>query len=151
LIFAAFFNHLVPNADAERIRGPFSLVNYLRPAAFIALPFVVFLAGTSFSIGERSRRPILVFVIPVAVFLVCIFFLWDWSPSWLDPRINKLLQWIEPSGFRWMNETWTKVDLGVDYYNTRPVGYDMPFLLSRLAYALVGLLAVAGSAAHFGA
>jgi hypothetical protein len=39
----------------------------------------------------------------------------------------------------------------VDYYNTRPVGYDAPFLLSRLAYALVGLGAVAGSVRHFGA
>lgn len=149
LAFAAFFNHLVPNADADRIRGPFALVNYVRPALFMALPYVVFLAGTSFAVGERSRRPILVFVLPLAFVLVSIFFLWDWSPSWLDPRINRLLMWIEPSGFRWINETWMKVDLGVDYYNTKPVGYDAPFLWSRLAYALVGLLAVAGAARHF--
>ncbi len=151
LLLAAFFNHLVPNENADKIRGPFELMNYLRPAVLMALPFLVFLAGTTFAIGERSRSPILVFATPVALFLVSIFFLWEWSPSWLDPRVNRLLQWVEPSGFRWMNETWIKVDLGVDHYNTQPVGYDVPFLLSRLVYAVVGILSVAGAARHFGA
>ena len=149
LLLAMFFNHLVPSENADKIRGPFEVLNYLRPAGLMALPFLVFLAGTSFAIGERSRHPVLVFVTPVAMFLISIFFLWEWSPSWLDPRINRLLQWIEPSGFRWINETWMKVDLGVDYYNAKPVGYDVPFLLSRLVYALVGVLAVFGAAGHF--
>lgn len=149
LVLAIFFNHLFPNANADRIRGPFDILNYLRPAILMALPFLIFLTGTTFAIGERSRHPILVFVTPVALFLVSIFFLWEWSPSWLDPRVEHLLQWVEPSGFRWFDETWTKVDLGVDHYNTQRVGYDLPFLLSRLAYALVGVAAVFGAQRHF--
>jgi ABC-type Na+ efflux pump permease subunit len=149
LLLTMFFNQVMPNDNAELIRGPFLLSNYLRPAIFLALPFIIFLCGASFAIGEWTRRPILVFVTPVAFFLVSIFFLWDWSPSWLDPRINRLLMWIEPSGFRWINETWLKVDLGVEYYNHQPVGYDLPFLLSRLVYALLGIALVVLASRHF--
>ena len=149
LLLTILFNQVIPNANADQIRGPFSLMNYLRPALVLALPFVVFLCGASFAIGERTRKPILVFVTPVALFMVSIFFLWDWSPSWLDPAWNRLLMWIEPSGFRWINETWLKVDLGVDYYNHQPIGYDLPFLLSRLVYALLGLGLVFTSMRHF--
>ena len=149
LLLTILFNQVIPSASADQIRGPFSLMNYLRPALVLALPFVVFLCGASFAIGERTRNPILVFVTPVALFLVSIFFLWDWSPSWLDPSWNRLLMWIEPSGFRWINETWLKVDLGVDYYNQQPITYDLPFLLSRLVYIVLGLGMVASSTGHF--
>ena len=149
LLLTILFNQVIPSASADQIRGPFSLTNYLRPALVLALPFVVFLCGASFAIGERTRKPILVFVTPVALFLVSIFFLWDWSPSWLDPSWNRLLMWIEPSGFRWINETWLKVDLGVDYYNQQPITYDLPFLLSRLVYIVLGLGMVASSTRPF--
>lgn len=149
LLMAIFFNQVLPNDQAELIRGPFALANYLRPAFYLALPFVVFLCGTSFAVGEATRRPILVFVAPVALFLASIFFLWDWSPSWLHPDVNRLLMWLEPSGFRWINETWIKIDLGVEHYNHQPVGYDLPFLLSRLAYAVFGIVMVAVSSRHF--
>ncbi|NNE42733.1 MAG: hypothetical protein HKN12_00865 [Gemmatimonadetes bacterium] len=148
LAFQMIFNHLWPHADAEKIRGPFLLMNYLRPATLLALPCLVFFAGASFAVGEFTRKPILIFVTPVLAFLVSIFFLFDWSPSWLDPRINNLLMWIEPSGYRWINETWLKVDRGVDFYNTTPVGYDMPFLLSRLAFLVAGFGFVAMSVGH---
>ena len=36
------------------------------------------------------------YALPVAVFLLCGFFLFTWSPSWLDPNVNRLLQVIEP-------------------------------------------------------
>ena len=114
-----FFNHFFPHGDAEQIRGPLELGNYLRPALVFALPCILFFCGVSLAIGEITRKPILIFVTPVAFFLVSIFFLFDWSPSWLDPRINALLMWIEPSGFRWINETWLKVDRGVEFYNTQ--------------------------------
>ena len=61
------------------------------PALVFSVPTIVFLAGLAFAVGEWSRRPILVFVLPVAVVLVDGFFLWEWSPNWLDPRINRLL------------------------------------------------------------
>jgi hypothetical protein len=56
--------------------------------------------------------------------------------------------WIEPAGYRWLNETLLKVDRGVEYYNTRPVAYDAPFLLSRVLFSLAGLGAVALAGLH---
>ena len=107
----------LPNAEAQEIRGPLFALNYLRPALLFSVPTIVFLAGVSFAVGEWTRRPVLVFLLPVAVFLPTIFFLWEWSPSWLDPRLNDVLMWIDPGGFRWLNETWLKVDRGVHFYN----------------------------------
>ncbi len=148
---AIFFNHAWPNEDAERIRGPFELMNYLRPALFMSLPFIIFVCGSSFAIGAITRSPILVFVAPTVLFLTSAFFLWDWAPSDLDPQINRLLMWLEPAGFRWINETWIKLDRGVDFYNQTPVGYDLPFLVSRLLWAGTGLLLVAVAHRHFAA
>ncbi len=73
---------------------------YVRPALAFGLPAIVFVAGFSLMVGERTRRPILVFVLPLALFLFCVFFLWEWAPSWLDPRINRLLMLVDPTGFR---------------------------------------------------
>jgi len=149
LVLQMLFNHLWPNPDAEKIRGPFALVNYLRPTLVMAVPTVFFFCGVSFAIGELTRRPILVYLFPTSVLLVCLFFLFDWSPTWLDPKINRILMWIEPSGYRWLNETWLKLDRGLEFYNKAAVGYDVPFLLSRLGYAVVGLGSVAFAERHF--
>jgi ABC-type transport system involved in multi-copper enzyme maturation permease subunit len=149
LLMAAFCNHLLPNDQAAEVRGPFLLANYLVPFLAFGLPPILFLAGTTFAIGERTRRPILVFVLPVALILFCAFFLWNWSPTWLDPRINRLLMLLEPSGFRWLNETWMKVDRGVKFYNEGRIGFDLPFLLSRFLLAGLGLGAVAYSQFRF--
>ena len=149
--FSMLFNQVIPNAQAELIRGPFELMNYLRPAVLMALPFLIFLTGVSFAVGELTRKPILIFATPVALFAACVFFLWGWSPTWLDPRINRLLMWLEPSGYRWLNETWLKVDLGVTYYNLEPVIYDLPFLMSRLVMILIGVGSVALASRHFAA
>ncbi|HXV14469.1 MAG TPA: M1 family aminopeptidase [Candidatus Krumholzibacteria bacterium] len=138
----AFFNHAVPNADAHEMRGPFHFANYAIPVVTIGLPFLVFFTGMSMVIGERTRNAVLVFVLPVATLLVSGFFLWTWSPSWLDLRVNQVLQVIEPSGYRWLNETHLKVDRGVDYYNTQRVPYDGLFGLNRLWLLLVGVGAV---------
>lgn len=143
LIAVAFFNHLVPNAKAQELRGPFEALNYLRPGLLLAFPTIFFVAGVSFATGVLTRKPILVFFLPVAVILVCAFFLWDWSPFWLDPRLNKLLMVLDPAAFRWLNETWLKVDRGVDYYNLKPVGYDLVFWLNRLWLVVAGFGGVA--------
>jgi ABC-2 type transport system permease protein len=148
LLFMMFFNHLVPNADAAEVRGPFDLVNYLRPALVFGLPMLLFLAGISFWIGERFRRPLAVFLFPIGVLLACSFFLWDWAPTWLDPRIDRLLMWIDPAGFRWLDQTWLKLDRGARFYNTTRIGVDTPFALSRLAFAALGLLGVALAQRH---
>ncbi len=142
--------HLLPYDNADKLRGPFALLSYFKPVLVIVGPQLVFLAGLTFLLGERTRRPILVFLLPVAMLLFSAFFLWSWAPPWLDPRINRLLMWIEPAGFRWLSETLLKVDRGVEYYNTRAVAYDAPFLLSRALFVLAGLGAVEWSARHFG-
>jgi ABC-type transport system involved in multi-copper enzyme maturation permease subunit len=142
VLATAFFNHAIPNADAQEMRGPFALSNYVTPIVTIGLPFLVFFTGVSMAVGERTRSAVLVFVLPVAALLISGFFLWTWSPSWLDLRVNQILQVIEPSGYRWLNETHLKVDRGVDFYNTQRVPYDGLFALNRLWLVLLGLGAV---------
>lgn len=139
---SAFFNHAVPNADAQEIRGPFVLMNYLMPVLTIGIPFLIFYAGLSMYVGEKTRNPVLVCVLPVAMLLACGFFLWTWSPSWLDIRINRLLQVLEPSTYRWLNETHLKVDRGVQFYNTHAVPYDVLFWLNRAWLVVLGLISV---------
>jgi len=142
-------NHVLPGGGAQDFRGPFHLANYVRPALLFNVPTVIFLAGLSFAVGEWTRRPVLVFFLPVAVFLGCGFFLWEWAPSWLDPRVDKALMLIDPGGFRWLNETWLKVDRGVRFYNTEPVPLDAVIVANRLLMAGLGLGAVAWSRRHF--
>ena len=143
------FFHVIPNADMAESRGPFQLSNYATPALILALPLLVFISGTGFGLGAWTRKPILVFVLPIALVLGGFFFLWNWSPSWLDERINRLLMLIDPGGVRWLKETYLEVDRGADYYNTQRIGWDGPFLLSRLTLLLVGIGAVVAGGARF--
>ncbi len=149
ILFTILFNHVVPNPKAVEIRGPLRLVNYLRPALLFGLPPLFFVSGTGYAIGERTRKPILVFVLPVAAILVSGFFLWSWTPSWLDPRINRVLMWVDPAGVRWLSETWLKVDQGVEFYNRSPISFDAAFLASRVAFLAIGLLSVVACERHF--
>jgi ABC-2 type transport system permease protein len=137
-----FFNHIFPNAKADEIRGPYAIINYLRPALIFTLPPLVFLTGIAFAVGMWTRSAILVFVFPVALLLACAFFLWDWAPSWLDPRVDRLLMLLDPAGFRWLSQTWLKVDRGVAFYNHASIPLDAPFALSRLGLVVIGLAAV---------
>ncbi|HET6349349.1 MAG TPA: M1 family aminopeptidase [Candidatus Krumholzibacteria bacterium] len=138
----SFFNHVVPNSSAIEIRGPFAFRNYLMPALTIGVPFIVFYTGLSMYIGERTRSAVMVFVLPVTTLLLCGFFLWTWSPSWLTVGWNKVLQIVDVSGYRWLNETHLKVDKGVKFYNTQPVPYDGLFWLNRLWLVVFGLASV---------
>ena len=142
MVANAFFNHVVPNAEAHEIRGPFAVRNYLMPVLTMGLPFLVFFAGLSMYVGEKTRNAVLVFVLPVAALLLCGFFLWTWAPSWLDLRVNRILEVLEPSGYRWLNETHLKVDRGVEFYNKQPVPYDALFWLNRAWLVVFGLGAV---------
>jgi ABC-type transport system involved in multi-copper enzyme maturation permease subunit len=136
------FNHVFQRGVHPEIRGPFSAANYLIPVVAIGLPFAVFFTGLSMYVGERSRSAVMVFVLPVVTLLVCGFFLWTWSPSWLDLRVNRILQVIEPSGYRWLNETYLKVDRGVEFYNKEKVPYAGIFWLNRAWMLALGLGAV---------
>jgi ABC-type transport system involved in multi-copper enzyme maturation permease subunit len=142
LLAMMFCNHLVPDAKAIEVRGPFELINYLRPALVFSVPTVVFLTGTAFAVGALTRKPILVFVLPVALLLACAFFLWEWAPLWLDPQTDRVLMLLDPAGFRWLSRTWLRVDRGVAFYNHAHMAFDLPFLVSRLVYVFLGLAAV---------
>ena len=58
---------------------------------------------------------------------------------------------IDPAGFRWLNETWLKVDRGVSFYNTAAIPFDWGFLISRAAFVVLGFGSVAWSRWHFAA
>ncbi len=148
IAFRATFNHVFVTAKSQEFVGPFSLWNYLFPTLLFGVPVIFFMAGTSFLLGERTRKPILVFFLPIALLLVCLFFLWEWSPTWLDPRWNRVLMCVDPGGLRWLTETYTKVDRGVDYYNHESIVVDALFGASRIAFALVGILCAVWSAIH---
>ncbi len=143
--------HLIPNANSSEVRGPFQVLNYFKPALVFSLPMLLSCAGVSFLVGEWMRRPVLVFLLPVAILIFVGFFLWEWSPSWLDPRIDRALMLIDPSGWRWLNETWLKVDRGVAFYNTSTIPLDAGFVASRVAMVLIGLGSVALAGRHFAA
>ncbi len=149
LSLAAFFNHALADAASAEYIGPFSLANYIVPALAFGLPVIVFLGGVAFATGEITRRPILVFLFPVVVMFGTLSFLISWSPDWLDPAINRLLMMVDPSGYRWLNETWLKVDRGVEFYNSGAIGFDAGFILSRIGFILAGLAAVVASQRHF--
>ena len=148
LAFSIFTFQILPVQRADEIRGPFVFGNYLLPLLEFTLPLVLFMAAMCFAVGERTRKPILVFLFPVAIFLACIFFLWDWSPNWLDERVNQLLMVIDPTGFRWLSETWLDVDRGVEIYNTTSLGLDGVFWANRLLILLLSVVALTGSVRH---
>jgi ABC-2 type transport system permease protein len=143
--FHAVSAHLLAGPEKHEYIGPFVLANYLRPALLLVLPLIVAIAGASFLLGTWTRKAIPVFFLPAALLLFCLFFLWQWNPSWLQadhPGIERLLQWIDPSGLRWLGHVWLDVDRGVDFYNHGTMAVDPAFGASRAALVLLGLLCV---------
>ena len=137
------FNHALPHGQNADSIGPFVLANYLRPVLVFALPTLILFTGLALAVGGLSRKPALVFTAPVAVLMLGIFFLWDWSPVWLPESVNRLLQFADVTGLRWMKEVWLDVDRGVGFYNRSPVGFDALIVTQRIACVLIGLGAVA--------
>src|SRR5262245_12230877 len=136
-------NHLLPHGANAEYLGPFRLASYLRPALLFALPTLVLFCGACFAIGGLTRRPVLVFFLPIAVVMVGVFFLWEWSPVWLSWQLNRVLQFADLTGLRWLKEVWLDVDKGVDFYNRASVGLDALIVAQRLLCLLLGLGAVA--------
>ncbi len=148
-VWSMFCYHLLPNAKADEIRGPFHLAAYVVPALAFGLPTILFTSMTSFAAGLRWRKPLLVFVLPVAMMMACAFFLWNWSPTWLAPVWNKALMALDPAGFRWLNETHLKLDRGVEFYNKAPIAFDAVYALSRAGLLLLGLGSIVLAERHF--
>ena len=143
LALTILFNHGVPHGENADYIGPFVLGNYLRPALVFAVPTLVLFVGVCLAIGTLTRQPVLVFSFPIAQVLVGAFFLWEWSPAWLAPGVNRLLQVVDLSGLRWIKETYLNVDRGVDFYNHAHVTLDGMMVAQRLVCVALGLGAVA--------
>ncbi len=135
-------NHLLPHGANAEYLGPFRLANYLRPALLFAVPTLVLFAGACFAIGGLTRKPVLVFFLPIAVVMVGVFFLWEWSPVWLPWQVNRVLQFADLTGLRWLKEVWLDVDKGVAFYNRASVGLDALVITQRLLCLGLGLGAV---------
>src|SRR5579864_5932598 len=136
------FVHGLPDAANPDIYGPWSALAYLRPMLLLMLPGLVLVAGAAFLIGEATGKPIVVFLLPVLLLPFLQNFVWRWLPTDLGPVAGALLRYLDPSGFRWLKETWLRVDRGIEFYNTRPIPYDAAFVASRVAMVLCGLLLV---------
>lgn len=143
------FTHGMPDPERPEAYGPFALRIYVVPVLVILVPAALFIAGAAFALGRISGRLILVFFLPVAGFVFYWFFFWGWKLQDLSPTARFWFQMIDPSGFRWLRQTFLTVDRGIAYYNHRPIEWSAAYLLSRLGIAAVGLLLVDLSRRHF--
>ncbi len=131
-----------PIDENERTRVAFSLWAYVGPLVIVALPMVLFVGGVSMWLGARTRQPVLVFALPVVILVTGVFFVWGFNPEWLPRWIDRAMQAIDPTGFRWFGRTYMDEDRGVAFYNTAAVEPDTLFAASRIALAAIGLLFV---------
>ena len=121
VLLAVFFNHVVPNAGGggdPRAASRWSTTcgrrwssACRRSSSISGSPSASASAGGGRSRSSSSRSRVLI---------ACGFFLWSWAPTWLDPRINRLLMLVDPAGFRWLNETWIKLDRGAGLLQHAP-------------------------------
>ena len=141
----AFFQ-LWPIDDPEKSRGAFSAWNFIFPGIVFGVPTLIAISGSSMLLGVWTKQAILVFLVPIAILLGGVFLLWGWSPEWLPHWANLFLMQMDPTGNRWLGETWLKADRGVDFYNTQPMSVDPLFALSRLAWIAFGIACALSSA-----
>ena len=126
----------------ERVRVGFELANYLTPLLLFGLPLLVFVGGVSMWLGVRTRQPVLVFALPVIIVVGGLFFLWDFNPEWLPRWVDRLMQAVDPTGFRWFSRTFVQEDRGVLFYNSSRISPDTLLITSRIGVAAIGLFAV---------
>lgn len=145
-VFAAsivLFQYGLPDPARPEIYGPLDLGNILRPLLVFTLPAVIFVAGVAFALGTLGRRPILIFLLPAGALIFFNTFFWGWVPPDMSPGLVRFFQLVDPSGFRWLKQTWLLTDRGITFYNTHAIGYDAGFLASRLGFVALGLALVA--------
>jgi ABC-2 type transport system permease protein len=142
IVLQVGFYELFPLDPAERIRGGFGLWNYLLPKLLFGLPLALFVGGTSMWLGVRTRLPVLVFALPVVIVVSGIFFVWTFNPEWLPQWVNRAMQLVDPTGFRWFVRTYLSEDRGVAFYNSATLAPDALFLFSRAVLCAIGVAAV---------
>ena len=143
------FTHGMPNPERPEAYGPFALRIYVVPILVILLPTTLFVAGLAFALGRLFGRPILIFFVPVLFFVFYWSFFWGWNPPEMSQTARFWFQMIDPSGFRWLRQTYLTVDRGIAFYNSRPIDYSPAYLLSRSGWALAGLALVDLARRHF--
>lgn len=151
-LFAAaviLFTHGMANPERPEAYGPFAFRIYVVPILIILLPTTLFVAGLAFALGRLFGRPILIFFVPVLFFVFYWSFYWGWNPPEMSQTARFWFQMFDPSGFRWLRQTYLTVDRGITYYNSRPIEYSAAYLLSRLGWALAGLALVDLARRHF--
>lgn len=124
-------------------RGPFDLWAYVLPAALFVVPGVVWTAGLTFAIGARTKAPMAVYALPVALFVLEFELLWNWHPRDLEPALDALLMVLDPTGLRWLTHSLFSDDRGIVWYNSAPLAVDRVLLIGRMVTVLVPLAAVA--------
>ncbi len=112
-------------------RGPFVLAAYVVPALLLTLPGVLWIAGLAFALGALTRRPMVVYALPTALFLLVFAVFWNWNPKGLDARIEAALVVFDPTGLRWLSHHAFATDRGFAYYNSAPLALDALMLVGR--------------------
>lgn len=133
----------------DAARGPFLPGVYLGTALLFAAPGIWFSAAMAFVVGEWTRRPMAVYAVPTALFVLTIALLWTWAPAWLPGSADRLLMIVDPSTLRWLGRTLFAADRGMEFYNVAPLALDATLLLNRCLTLLVPGLAVVASVRHF--
>lgn len=150
IVFTILFLHAFAGAEIRERIGPFALANYVVPFAAFVLPGLVLTSGLCFAVGTLLRRPALVYLLPILLVVACSLFIWEPAPDTMGALTKQLLLWLDPSGWRWLNEVFHRVDRGVAFYNLRPIAFDATFAGSRLLHVALGLGAVAFTGWRFG-
>lgn len=143
--FAVGFYELFPIADAETQRGPFDLLHTLVPAAALTAPTIFVYAGLAFAVGAWRRQLMWVLGVPLSLFVASTSFLWTWSPPGISQGLDRALMAVEPSGLRWLKQTFFDDDRGITYYNTESIAFDSTYMLHLLVAVLVPVMAIAAA------
>ncbi len=127
--------------------GPFDLWHYVKPSIVFSLIPIMGITGLTFAVGERSRRPLVVLAIPVAmIFLLPVFAMWN--PPGLANSVNTMLKVLDPSGLRWLIQDVIAHAETVEQVNTESVSLTGTILFNRLVLLFGAIVAVASCIPH---
>ena len=149
LLTLILLTDVIPNPAAAEFHGPFKMRNYFMPALVFMVPAILFVSSIALAISVYTRRAFLVYLFPVLMLILAMNFLYKWYPADSTSTSSYLMQCADPSGFRWLKQTWLMVDRGVSFYNSSPIHYDAGFLLGRLIYVPLAIGFVILSAHRF--
>lgn len=149
VVFAMLFFQFGP-LDENLARGPFRPAAFLVPALMFTAPQIWLFGGLAFAVGAWTRKPMVVFVVPTALFMIILTLGLQSLLSATETGVDRWLMIFEPSGLRWLFRTRFLVDRGVEFYNTAPLWPDGTLLLNRLVTCAWPALAVVVSVRHCG-